>query len=366
MKKTTFALIIALFPFMSYADYEMEKWSLEFTNKFNLNTDNLWSEVSREDFVNSLYEWYDDYKRERWVIIDYLKYKEIDNSIYFKDIDLSSDFWKKLSYFSHIWAFSRNENFNPNDKINQKTYFIIMNRLWIMYSLENCKTLKICEREATKTTPFLKWTYYKYTSKIMDKSLRKYYNSPQSYIEAWYKPFLKPSYKFPLLKQTLNGCYAYTIRNILKYKHWIWVYVQRWEKYIGKKPEDLWYYSNMAKFDKIAHVTKEKAYNIDTLITSLHAWEPVSISYILKYKNWKWETKTVGHIVAAYSFDEKWVWVSETVANKRIRIAWEELFNSYWTVRYFRIFRYTYNPKENWTEKELAIEKQYNFLHQEK
>lgn len=367
MKKFAFAIILLLFPFSPvFWDYELENWSKELVKKYNLNVYSLEKELTRKEFIETLYSWYDDYKARKWVKVDYSKYKQLDNSKVFTDVDLSSDFGKKLSYFASVWAFSKNKTFNPNWTVSQKDYFIVMSRLRIMFSLSNCKALKICDFETTKNSPFLKWTYYKYTSKIMDPSLRKYYRTAWDYINAGYKPYLTPNYRFPILKQTLNWCYAYTVRNILKYKHWIGVYVQKWEEYIWKAPEKLWYSSNMAQFDKLVHVTKESAYNIDTLINSLQAWEPVSVSYILKYKTWKWEEKSVWHIVAAYSFDEKWVWVSETVANKRIRIPWEELFNSYWNVKYHRIFKYTYEPISEWTKTEKDLEAKHNFLAWEK
>ena len=367
MRKTIILIAMVILQISAVSwNYEPEKWTIKAIEKYWLSENNLWKKVTRKDFVNSLYWWYDDYKKDRWVKINYKNFEEINNQNIFTDVDLSGEFWKKLSYFASIWAFAKNKQFNPNWTISQKDYFTVMRRLWIMQSLRHCKNLKICEKEATKNSPFLKWTYYKYTSKIMDRSLRKYFSSPSEYIKRWYKPYLNPNYRFPLLGQSLNSCYAFTVRNILKYKHNIWVYVQRAEKYIWKNPSELWWYKNMAQFDKVVHVSKEKLYTIDSLISSLQAWEPVSISYILKYKNWKWEEKTVWHIVAAYSFDEEWIWVSETVANKRIRLKWDEVFNKYWYVKYHRMFRFKYENLDNWTNEEKAIEKENNFLYLEK
>lgn len=347
----------------TFSDYELEKWSLDLVEKYDFNTNNLDKEITRKEFVETLYLWYKDYKKDRWVTINYDNYKKLDNKKIFKDVDLESDFWKALSYFADKNIFSENEYFNPEWKVNQEVFFILMKRLRIMFSLENCKFHRICEREADEKITFVKGTYYKYVSKILDKSLRKYYNNASDYINAWYKPYLKSNYNFPNLPQTLNWCYAFSVRNILKYKDGIGIYIPKIERKIWKKWNDLWNYPMMSKFDKYAHIEKRNYYNIDTLINSLQAWEPVSISYMLKYYSYKEQKyKYVPHIVAAYSFDEKWIWVAETVKNKRELVPWEDVFKSYWSVKYNRIFKYYYIDKSSWTETEKKLENENNYL----
>jgi len=347
----------------SFGNYKLENWSQILIEKYNISIKNLENPISRKEFIEILYNWYIDYKKDKWIIINYTNYTPLDNSKIFVDINLNSDFWKKLSYFTHIWIFSKNEYFNPNWIINQNTYFAIMNRLKIMYWLENCKSLKICEKECDENTPFVKWTYLKYTSKILDKSLRKYYFSPNEYINAWYKPYLKTNYNFPVTQQSLNWCYAFSIRNILKYKHWIWIYISKVEELIWKNPWSLWTYNSMSEFNKLVHIEANKYYNIDTLINSLQVWEPIAVSYMLKYYSYKDKKYNyVPHIVAAYSFDEKWVWIAETVTNKRLRINWDELFMKNWWVKLNRIFKYNYLPKYTWSEKEIDFENKNNVL----
>jgi len=364
MKKILiFILSFFIFIYSAEAWYKLENWSLNLVEKYNFNTSNLDKEITRKEFVETLYSWYFDYKKDRWINIDYNNYKKIDNEVYFKDIDLESDFWKKVSYFVWLWSFSKREYFDPNWLLNQRDYFTVMKRLRIMFSLQNCKYHRICEKEITKDSMFVKWTYFKYTSKILDKKLRKYYSKPSDYLEAWYKSFLKPSYRFPLKWQTLNWCYAFSIRNILKYKHWIWIYIPKAEKIIGKKPENLWYSSTMKKFDDISHVKVTRLYNLDTFINSLQAWEPLAITYSLDYYSWKEKKmKSVLHIVAAYSFDEDWVWVAETVKAKRTLVPWDEVFNMYWNLSNRRMFKYDYIPKSEWTQKEIDFEKENNIL----
>lgn len=362
-------LILVLFFWISstsFADYKLENWSLELVEKYNINKSNLDKEISRKEFLETLFLWYKDYKKDRGVIINYEDYKKIDNPNIFKDIDLDSEFWKKLSYFADKWIFAKNEYFNPDWKVNQKIFFIVMKRLKIMFSLENCKYHRICEREADEKTIFSKGTYLKYVSKILDRNLRKYYSTPNDYIEAWYKPFLQTNFYFPILQQTLNGCYPYSVRNILTYRDWIWIYVWKAENFVKKQKTDLWTYKTMDEFNELAHIELWKYYHIDTLINSLQAWEPVSVSYMLEYYSWKDKKyKKVPHIVAAYSFDKTWVWVAETVKNKRVLVSWDKLFKTNWYVALNRIFKYYYISKSNWLEKDIIFENKNNILTRE-
>jgi len=349
-----------------FAWYKLEKWSEIIAQKYKISKKNLDKPITRKEFVEILYKWYFFYKKEKWIKINYDEYKKFDNNKIFKDIDLNSDFWKKINYFSYLWAFSKREYFDPNGIVTQKDFFTIMKKLKILFWMQNCKYHKICEKEIDEKTPFLKATYIKYVSKILDKNLRKYYKNPKDYIKAWYKPYLSSNYNFPLRWQTLNWCYAFSVRNILKYKNWIWVYVDKAEKLIWKNKKDLWNYYYMDKYNKIVHIKSKKYYNIDTLINSLQAWEPVSITYLLKYYSYKEKKyKKVIHVVAAYSFDEKWIWVAETVTNKRILLTWEKVFNKNWEVGLRRIFKYYYNPKKNWTKKEIDFENKNNILYWE-
>ena len=357
-----FFLIVFSFN-LANASYKLEKWSEKIVKKYHINKYNLAKQISRKEFVEILYSFYIDYKKDRWVKIDYSKYRKLDNKKYFTDINLNSVFWKKLSYFASIWAFAKNKKFNPYWKISQKDFFTIMRRLRIMYSMQQCRNLRICEKELDNKFIFNKWTYLKYISKIMDKKLRKYYASADDYIKAWYKPKLNPNYYFPLRWQTLNWCYAFSVRNITKYKYWIWMRISSMEKYIKKPWKNLWTYPLMNKFDKLAHIKRKNFYRIDTLINSLQAGEPLAVTYHLKYYSWKDKKyHKVLHIVSAYSFDSKWVWVSETVTARRLRVPWNEIFNRYWNTRNNRIFRYEYQPKNTWTKKEIELEKKYNFL----
>lgn len=361
------AIIFLLFTSWVSAGYKLDNGSKKLVERFELSTTNLSKEITRKEFVESLYAWYADYRTERNWYVDYDKYTQLDNLKYFKDIDLDSDFWEKLEYFTHLWAFSKNEYFDPKGTVNQKTFFVVMSRLKIMWNLQHCKNLRICEKEADDKTYFTKWVYYRYISKVFYKELRKYYSKPQDYLDAGYKSFLNSNYYFPLKWQNLNGCYAFSVRNILKHKHGIWVYIPQVDKYIWRAPTSLRTYPIMRKYDKTVHIQARKYWSLDTVMKSLQAWEPVSIVYWWDYTDWKTgQKKKVKHIVAAYSFDKKGLWVAETISAQRKLIPYDEIFNKNWNAKVWRIFKYYYDPKENWSDSEIKLEKENNFLAGEK
>ncbi len=326
---------------VTFADYNLEKWSSDFVKKYSISMKNLDKNLTRKEFVEILYKWYWDYMIDKWIIIDYWNYKNIDNKKVFIDVDLNSDFWKKLCFFASNWAFSKKDKFNPNDLVDRKTFFIVMKNLWILNWIDDCKKLKICEKEVDNDTVFVKWTFLKYSSKILDKKLRVYYSKPSDYLKAWYLPYLKPKYSFPIAKQTLNWCYAFSAKNIIKYKNWENIDVAKTEKIIWKKWSELWSDELKNKFNENVSIRSNKYFNIDTLISSLQVWEPVAITYTLKYYSAKEKKdKFVSHIVAAYSFDEKWFWVAETVSWKRSLVSWNEIFDNSWKVKVNRMFNY--------------------------
>lgn len=368
MKKILlFILCFSLSTTWAFAGYKLENGAKEVMKRFEFSQKKLNKELTRKELVETLYDWYDDYRKERGLYVNYEQSKTLDNEKYFTDVKLSSEFGKKLEYFTYLWAFSKNEKFYPYEKVNQKTFFIVMNRLRIMSSYQQCKNLRICEKEGDKDTYFTKWVYYRYVSKIFDKSLRKYYATPQEYIDAWYKPFLTPNYYFPVKWQTLNGCYAFSVRNTLKYQYWIGIYIPKIEKYIKKEGKQLWNYRNMNQFDKVVNIERRMYWSLDTVMNSLQVGEPVSIVYWWHYTDWKTgEKKKVKHIVAAYSFDEKWLWIAETISARRMRISYDEIFDKNGHAKVGRIFKYFYNPKENWTESQIKLEKENNFLAWEK
>lgn len=305
-----------------------------------------------------LSKWYPEYKG---IVIDYST-ESIPDSALFLDMDLESDEGKALLYFVRQGAFDANTYFDPEGTFPQEHFFLVMKRLGVLSGLAQCKALRICDMETSVRSPFLKGTYLTYVSRILNKKLRAVRPRPDQYIKNNYKPYLSSDFHFPLKGQTLNGCYGFALRNILKYKFGIGVYVSKVEKYIGKKPTDLATFALQQKMDAVLHIYKEKKYHLQTLISSLQHGEPLAVSYAFWYTDRYGKRKSVAHVVAAYSFDEVGVWVSETVTNRRIRIPYEDLFDAQGYVKHKWMRTVYYNPQAYWTPEELRLEKEHNFL----
>jgi hypothetical protein len=123
----------------------------------------------------------------------------------------------------------------------------------------------------------------------------------------------------------------------------------------------------MRKFDKAVHVEARKYWSLDTVINGLQAWEPVTVVYWWEYTDWKTkQKKKVKHIVTAYSFDKNGLWVAETISARRVLLPYDEIFNKNWNAKVGRIFKYYYDSKENWSDSEIKLEIENNFLAGEK
>jgi hypothetical protein len=75
-----------------YSEYKLDNASLEIAEKYNFSKINLGEEPTRQEFIETLYKWYKDYKVLKNIKINYSKFKELDNTRIFTDVDLDSDF----------------------------------------------------------------------------------------------------------------------------------------------------------------------------------------------------------------------------------------------------------------------------------
>jgi hypothetical protein len=185
--------------------------------------------------------------------------------------------------------------------------------------------------------------------------------TPSEFIKAGYAPKLSPTYAFPLKKQSLNACYFYAVRNILKYKYGLGIYVSTVEKAIGKDPKALSGPADQKNFLNAVHAKIEESKDIAFLFDHLRDGDPVAISYLLPYRAKDGSMKTVPHVAAAYSFDTEGIWVAETVSNTYVRVPYGDVF-AQGKVRYKPLRAFTYVPKERWTEQAKTQEREKNFL----
>ncbi len=340
--KKIIIIITFIFSFIikANAGYILENDSQKLVNTYNFSTKNLEKSITRKEFVETLSVWYVDYMKGKKKKVNFEKYKKIDNTKYFLDVDLTSDFWKKLSFFVDKKWFTLSNNFNPNALVDTKTFFIVLKNLWILSNIESCKTLYICMPEFNDKMLFSRWTYYKIVSRILYKDLRINFKTPKQFLDNWYKSFLSSNYSFPLKKQTQNWCYAFAARNLVKYKFNKDIDVPKIEKLINKPGEKLWDTTFKTAFNNEAWVIPIEYYNISTLFHYLQLWHPINVTYVFDYTDKYWKPKQVNHIVTAYSFDQNWVWVAETVKNKYVLLPYDKIFNENGKVKIARMYDY--------------------------
>ncbi len=185
--------------------------------------------------------------------------------------------------------------------------------------------------------------------------------APEEFLAVGYKPKLDPSYAFPLKKQSLNACYFFAVRNILREKYGLGIYVGTVEKAIGKDPKKLSTAMDQKNFLNAVHTKVEESKDIGFLFDHLRDGDPIAISYMLSYRAKDGSQKTVAHVAAAYSFDAEGIWVAETVSNSYAHVPYADVFAN-GKVRYKPLHAFTYVPKEQWTGIAREQEARMNFL----
>ncbi|MBN1411870.1 MAG: ankyrin repeat domain-containing protein [Spirochaetales bacterium] len=168
-----------------------------------------------------------------------------------------------------------------------------------------------------KTTDFLK---QKLGKNILLASGEASY---KEILDAGIKPGIGPEYKFPLSKQHSNACFGFALKHILKYKYNQDMDVSSVEKKIKKSTKKLWSAKNINDCTNLLKVRLDWHRSAAELFSYLMKGEPVLLQYqyYTSKKNW------IGHYVAAYSFDDKGIWVAESIKNKRTRLKYSELFD---------------------------------------
>ncbi|MBN1698259.1 MAG: ankyrin repeat domain-containing protein [Spirochaetales bacterium] len=136
------------------------------------------------------------------------------------------------------------------------------------------------------------------------------------------RPKMKPDYPFPCSKQHHNACFGFAVKHLYQYMTGEAIDVDGAEKKIGKSRDDLWDYAMMTDLADLYGLAYTWEDSANSLFASLIRGEPAAIQYRYK-QGGSW----IGHYVAVYSFDEKGVWASESIANKLVRIPYGEVFD---------------------------------------
>jgi len=340
--------------------YALDAESQKIIESFPFVFEDASQQINRWQFLRSLAQWYPVYMQSKWQNVDYSATNALDDSL-FTDVTLEeSRSW--LAYFAWRGIFTKQERFWFASPLTLSDFITVMKRLWIVSSLDECRRYHICDKELTQISPFVIWTYLRFISRLLNSDLRVHRNKPIQYIQNNYEPFLPPSFRFPLKRQSLNWCYFYSLRNILVYKFGIDINIATAEKFINKKAHRFSDRKHQADFNGITNIYVEEKFHIESLITLLQVWEPVAVSYLLDYKDKYWKTQTVAHVASAYSFDYEWVRVAETVSNSYVRVPWSKLFDENWMSKQKYMRTVFYNPKQYRSESEISREKDNNFL----
>lgn len=136
------------------------------------------------------------------------------------------------------------------------------------------------------------------------------------------QPKLKPDYEFPTSFQYLNGCYGFAVGHILMDRGQPFDMLEM-EKKIEKPREKLWGKEYKNRLAEAYNLELKLDKNPEHLFDLLAAGEAVVLSYQYPLEE---EGEWILHAVAAYSFDDQGIWVSETMSGQRKRVPYEKVF----------------------------------------
>lgn len=131
-------------------------------------------------------------------------------------------------------------------------------------------------------------------------------------------------YPFPFSPQYRNGCFAFAANHIVMYKYGLDIDLLEAEEKIDKSRDVLWEKKYIEKFLNEYDLEMEIYNDADNFFKFLAQGEPVMIQYKYPLEDDKW----VGHLVAAYSFDDQGVWVSDSLENKNLLLDYDQVFDN--------------------------------------
>lgn len=137
------------------------------------------------------------------------------------------------------------------------------------------------------------------------------------------KPSLSPEYAFPNSYQYQNGCFAFAVKHVLEYKFDETVDVYEAETIINKPRTVLWNVDYITAFLEEYDITMTWYKDAETFFDFLSQGEPLVIQYPYDVG----DDTFIGHLVAAYSFDETGVWAADSISGENIHIEYDLVFN---------------------------------------
>lgn len=141
-------------------------------------------------------------------------------------------------------------------------------------------------------------------------------------LESGMTPARSPKYNFPTNFQYLNGCFGYAVGHILMERGHTDIDFLDMEQRIEKPREVLWGAEEKKRLAQEYGLEFTWSKSAERLLELLALGESVVLTYKYPLDDGDW----VLHAVAAYSFDEKGIWVSDSLSGKNIRIPHNEVF----------------------------------------
>ncbi len=135
------------------------------------------------------------------------------------------------------------------------------------------------------------------------------------------QPGLPPEHDFPTSYQYLNGCYGYSVGHILMDRGWDFDMLEM-EQRVEKPREELWSKEYKKRLEAAYDLDLKFSKDAELLFQLLEAGEAVVVGYEYPLVEGDW----VLHAVAAYSFDEEGIWVSDSLEGGNIRIPYNKIF----------------------------------------
>lgn len=157
------------------------------------------------------------------------------------------------------------------------------------------------------------------TDLIPDIPMRTYTEILDSGVE----PALDKDTDFPISYQYENGCFAFAVKHVLEYKFDETIDLYEAEKIIKKPRKVLWNVEYITVFLNEYDIEMHWYKDAETFFKFLSEGEPLVIQYPYDIGN----DRYIGHLVAAFSFDETGVWAADSISGKNIHIDYDLVFN---------------------------------------
>lgn len=136
------------------------------------------------------------------------------------------------------------------------------------------------------------------------------------------EPAISPDYKFPSGHQYMNGCFAFAVNNVLQYKYDKKLDLLEAEKKVKKPRAILWTGEYIMKFLDEYDLKMVWYKDAENFFKFLEEGEPVVMQFTIPIET----GELIGHIVTAYSFDDKGIWIADSLKGKTHRIDFSEVF----------------------------------------